>query len=110
MSENFWTYALVVGAIVVVILVVTILLRKRLSKASFEAEGIKASVETHAPLSNAANRQQSENKVTISGNTLKGRNHEIDVGRSNVTVDDNSVKGSGTKITVRPKNPDSNQP
>jgi hypothetical protein len=101
MTENVWIALIIAVAIVLVV----ILLRKQLSRLLFKGGGIEAEVATHTPPNQANDKSGRQVSVNISGNKLTGKRHGIDVGRNDVNVSDNRLKGEDDKIVVRPDNP-----
>lgn len=97
MNENT---VLIVAVVAIAVIVVLLMFRERLRSFGFKAgkDGLEANLETSQQGKSQGSRSRS---VEISGNKQIGKGNEIDVGRSNVNVEENLQRGNNQKIVVR---------
>jgi len=100
---------LIVLIVAVAVIVVLLIFRKQVSRFFIKAgkEGVEADLTTREPAAIAETSTGSSPSVVISGNKQIGKENKIDVGRSDVAVQDNLQLGEGQEIKARPdpKNP-----
>lgn len=95
---------LIVLIITIAVIVVLWIFRKQVSRFFIKAskEGVEADLTTREPASETKPASEARPGVTISGNKQIGKKNTIDVGQSDVAVEDNLQLGEGQQIKVRP--------
>lgn len=103
-------YLLVAVLIVVAVLIILWIYRDRLKLFVFKInrEGVSTELEAHKPASPLRAKSaapEPRSSVEISGNQQKGTGNQINVGRGDTRVRDNTQTGKDNKIDVKPGNP-----